>query len=79
MKCLSCYRPVSSQQARLWQRKILLCARCAELADGAKALLDAAQRRAAAQALQELEQLVLSGKLLESEATALPGFGARDG
>ena len=75
MKCLSCGRPLTSKQAKLWQRRILLCVGCSDLADKAKAELDAAHRRAEAQAMMFLDQMILRGGLLEGAPVALPGFG----
>lgn len=76
MNCLSCSRPVSSKSAKLWMRKIFLCPGCHELADKAKAELDAAHRRAEAQALMYLEQQILSGVLVrKGSGMELPGIG----
>lgn len=80
MNCLSCQQPVVTKNARLWERKILLCKSCGELADKAKAELDAAQRRAADQALMYLEQLIMSGRLVAMDSgMQLPGIGDVDG
>lgn len=68
-----------TRTARLWERKILVCAPCGELADKAKAELDAAHRRAEAQALMYLEQQILSGALLaKGSGMDLPGIGATE-
>jgi hypothetical protein len=57
-------------------QKILVCGTCNELADKAKAELDAAHRRAEAQALMYLEQQILNGALLAKESgMSLPGIG----
>jgi hypothetical protein len=64
MNCLSCRAPTTSSTAVLWEKRVLLCPVCGALADKAKAELDAAHRRAEAQALQWLEQHILRGGLL---------------
>lgn len=80
MRCLSCRREVTSRQAKLWLRKIVVCGGCHELADKAKAELDAAHRRAEAQALMYLEQQLLNGALLAKESgMSLPGIGEVSG
>lgn len=76
MRCLSCQRPLSSKQARLWQKKILLCAHCCVLADNASAELEAASHRAHEQARMWLEQQILGGGLLApGSGMDLPGIG----
>jgi hypothetical protein len=67
---------VVTKTARLWERKILVCVSCGELADKAKAELDAAHRRAEAQAMMYLEQQIMSGALLaKGSGMDLPGIG----
>ncbi len=75
MNCLSCHQPMTTQSARLWERKILMCKSCGELADKALAELQAAQRRAEAHAMMFLEQQILRGQLLTAPGIQLPGFG----
>lgn len=76
MKCLSCQRDTTTKDARLWDRRIVLCASCAELADKAKAELEAAHRRAEMQAMMFLDQHILRGALLTTAVAQLPGIGA---
>ncbi len=76
MHCLSCSKPVTSKEARLWERKILVCPGCAELADKAKRELDAALHRAEEQALMYLEQQIMSGALVDNwMRLQVPGLG----
>jgi hypothetical protein len=56
----------------LWQKRVFLCKPCSELADGAKAELDAAAARAALQSMMFLEQHILRGGLLRQDADFLP-------
>lgn len=65
MKCLSCKRDVASRTATLWQKRVFLCKACCDLADAAKAELDAAAARAALQSMMFLEQHILRGGLLQ--------------
>jgi hypothetical protein len=64
--------------ARFWAKKVLVCASCLELAEKAESELDVAFARAKAHALLQLEQRVLSGKLLELPGLMLPGVGEAD-
>lgn len=75
MRCLSCQKEVDTQGARLWERKILVCKNCGDLADKALAELQAAQRRAELHAMMMLEQQILRGGLLSTTGMQLPGLG----
>jgi hypothetical protein len=75
VRCLSCQSSLRAQEARLWDKRIVLCAPCADRADRAKAELESAQARARHEALLQLDQMVLSGALLEAQGLDLPGFG----
>lgn len=78
MKCLSCQCEVRSQAAQFWNKKILVCPSCAELADRAKARLDVMMKRAHAQAVMDLEERLLRGQLLEAPTPTWMNFEVRD-
>lgn len=78
MRCLSCHEPVLSRNAQLWSGKILVCPRCYDLAERARAALKVASERAMAQAMADLEQKLLGGVLVApGSGMELPGMGGR--
>ena len=79
MKCLSCGKPVTTREARLWERKLLVCLTCGELGDKALAEIKIALARAEQQAMMFLEQRIMSGGLLEpGTGMDLPNVGIAD-
>jgi hypothetical protein len=59
----------------MWQKRVLLCLRCKELADKAAAEVAVRYRSAEQAALFDLEQLILQGRLVQGSPAFLPGFG----
>ncbi len=79
MRCLSCQREVTTKGARLWERKILVCIGCGELADKAKREMDIALHRAEEAAMADLEQKIMRCVLLApASGVHLPGCGESD-
>ncbi len=64
MHCVSCERDLAGSQACLWNRKIVMCKGCVELANAAKALMEAELRQAEAKAMFWLEKHICEHGLL---------------
>lgn len=78
MRCLSCRCELRSQAAKFWNKKIVVCPSCFELADRAKARVDQTMKRAHAQALGKLEEMLLSGELRMSPTLPWMNFEVWD-
>lgn len=75
MRCLSCHRMLTSKEAQMWQKRVVVCIRCKELADRATAEIQRRHRAAEHASLFDLEQMILQGKLVQGMAPVLPGLG----
>ena len=76
MRCMSCHRALVSKTTHLWEKRVVVCWRCKELADKATAEIRARHRAAEHGAMFDLEQLLLDGALVRGLMPSLPGLGA---